>query len=107
MTHPRLASNPQCWRPELPAKAREIPARPVDSRDSHVALIVCHASLRRGGALKLLKPTRVHMELFVLMRLEGVFETFLDEQEAVNSFFPDRSVHRFDILASIEQQNND
>src|SRR5437588_765225 len=38
------------------------------------ALIVCHASLRRaGGALKLLNPTRVHMELFVLMKLEGVF----------------------------------
>lgn len=56
-------------------------------------LIVCHASLRRtGGALKLLKPTRVHMELFVLMKLEGVFETFLDEQDAVNSFFPERAV---------------
>ena len=71
------------------------------------ALIVCHASLRRaGGALKLLKPSHVHMELFVLMKLEGVFETFLDEQDAVDSFFPDRSVHRFDILAFIEQQKN-
>ena len=69
------------------------------------ALIVCHASLRRaGGALKLLKPTRVHMKLFVLMRLESVFETFLDEQDAVNSSFPDRSVRRFDILAFVEQQ---
>ena len=69
------------------------------------ALIVCHATLRRaGGALKLLNPTRVHMELFVLMKLEGVFETFLDEGDAVDSFFPDRSVHRFDILAFIEQQ---
>jgi hypothetical protein len=45
------------------------------------------------------------MELFVLMKLEGVFETFLDEQDAVNSFFPDRSVQRFDILAFIEQQS--
>ena len=71
------------------------------------ALIVCYASLRRaGGALKLLKPTRIHMELFVLMKMEGIFETFLDEQDAVNSFFPDRSVHRFDILAFIEQQKN-
>ena len=28
----------------------------------------------------------------MLMKLESVFETFLDEQDAVNSFFPDRSV---------------
>lgn len=69
------------------------------------ALVVCHASVRRaGGALKLLNPARVHMELFVLMKLESVFDTFLDEQEAVNSYFPDRSVRRFDILAFIEQQ---
>ena len=46
------------------------------------------------------------MELFVLMKLESVFETFLDEQDAVNSFFPDRSVQRFDILAFIEHQKN-
>ena len=30
------------------------------------------------------------------MKLERVFETFLDKQDAVDSFFPDRSVHRFD-----------
>ena len=71
------------------------------------ALLLCHASLRRaGGALKLLKPSLVHMELFVMMKLEGVFETFLYEQDAVNSFFPDRTVPRFDILEFIEQQKN-
>lgn len=69
------------------------------------ALVVCHARVRRArGALKLLNPTQVQMELFVLMKLDGVFETFLDEQDAVNSFFPDRQVHRFDILEFIEQQ---
>jgi anti-sigma B factor antagonist len=71
------------------------------------ALIVCHASVRRaGGALKILQPSRVHMALFVAMKLEGVFETFLDEQDAVDSFFPDRAVRPFDILAFVRQQKN-
>jgi anti-sigma B factor antagonist len=68
------------------------------------ALVVCYACLRRsGGALKLLNLSRVHMDLFVLMKLDTVFEVFQDEQDAVNSFFPDRAVRRFDILTFVEQ----
>jgi anti-sigma B factor antagonist len=69
------------------------------------ALVVCHANLRRaGGALKLLNLSRVHMELFISMKLSGVFEVFQDEQGAVNSFFPDRAVRSFDILEFVESQ---
>jgi anti-sigma B factor antagonist len=69
------------------------------------ALVLCHVRIRRAcGALKLLSLAHVHMELFVLMKLEGVFEVFQDEQDAVNSFFPDRAVHRFDILEFVEEQ---
>jgi hypothetical protein len=46
------------------------------------------------------------MELFVLMKMERRLRNFSGERDAVNSFSPDRSVHRFDILAFIEQQKN-
>ena len=70
------------------------------------ALLVCHARLRRaGGGLKLLKLNRVHMEPFIFMKLEGVFEVFQDEQDAVDSFFPDRAVHTFDILQFVQEHS--
>jgi anti-sigma B factor antagonist len=36
-----------------------------------------------------------------------VFEIFDDEQQAVNSFFPNRHITHFDILRFIEQQRSD
>ena len=70
------------------------------------ALLVCHARLRRvGGALKLLKLSRVHMELFIFLRLEGVFEVFQEEQDAIDSFFPDRAAHTFDILEFVREHS--
>jgi anti-sigma B factor antagonist len=40
----------------------------------------------------------------LLTKLETVFEIFDDEQNAVNSFFPNRDIKRFDILKFIQQQ---
>ena len=40
----------------------------------------------------------------MLTKLSTVFEIFDDEQEAVNSFFPNREIKRFDILRFVEQQ---
>lgn len=69
------------------------------------ALVLSQAQSRgAGGTLKLLNITRVHMELFVLMKLAGVFEVFQEEQDAINSFFPERTVHRFDILEFVEEE---
>jgi anti-sigma B factor antagonist len=79
--------------------------REVDD-DGLAALLVCHARLRRaGGSLKLLSLSRVHMELFVFLKLEGVFEVYKDEQDAIDSFFPDRTQHTFDILKFVEEQS--
>jgi anti-sigma B factor antagonist len=33
-----------------------------------------------------------------------VFEIFGDEQDAVNSFFPEREIKRFDILSFVQQE---
>ena len=43
-----------------------------------------------------------HIELLTEARLETVFEAFQDEQDAVDSFFPDREVKRYDILEFVE-----
>jgi len=57
------------------------------------------ARLRKsGGRLALANLNRKHLELFLLTKLAIAFEFFDDEQDAVNSFFPDRALKRFDIL---------
>ncbi len=71
-------------------------------------LVICFTTVRKaGGSLKLLNLTRRNVELIVLTKLETVFEVFNDEQEAVNSFFPDRKVTKFDILAFVQQNQRE
>jgi len=79
--------------------------REIDD-DGLGTLLVCHARFRRaGGGLKLLTLSRVHMELFIFMKLEGVFEVYQNEEDAIDSFFPDRAVHSFDILKFVEEHS--
>lgn len=69
------------------------------------AMVVCFTTLRKsGGRLVLLNLIRRHLELLVLTKLSTVFEIFDDEQSAVNSFFPNRQIRRFDILSFVNQQ---
>ena len=69
------------------------------------SMVICFTSLQKaGGALKLLSLTKRNIELLVLTKLATVFEIFGDEQEAINSFFPDREVKHFDILNFVQQQ---
>ena len=63
------------------------------------ALVMCHTkSEDQQGVVKLLNLTKRNIELLVLTKLTTIFEIFTDEQDAVNSFFPDRKIERFDIL---------
>jgi anti-sigma B factor antagonist len=72
------------------------------------ALVFCNAHLlNRGGALKLLNLSASHMNLLVLAKLETVFEIYADEQDAVDSFFPDRQARRYDILEFVREQEKD
>lgn len=69
------------------------------------ALVMCFSTARRaGGTMKLLNLSRRSIELIVLTRLEMVFEVFNEEQSAVNSFFPDREIKKFDILSFLQQR---
>jgi anti-sigma B factor antagonist len=72
------------------------------------ALVMCFSTARRaGGTMKLLNLSRRTVELIVLTRLETVFEVFDDEQSAVNSFFPDREIKKFDILTFLQQRKSE
>ena len=72
------------------------------------AMVMCFSTMRKaGGKLKLLHLTRRNVELLVLTKLETVFEVFDDEQQAINSFFPNREIRRFDILSFIQQQKSE
>lgn len=68
-------------------------------------MVICHTSVQRaGGALKLVNLNRRNVELLILTKLSTVFQIFNDEQDAINSFFPDREIKHFDILAFVQQQ---
>jgi anti-sigma B factor antagonist len=73
------------------------------------SLVICYTSTKKtGGALKLLNLNKRNIELLVLTKLHTIFEVFSDEQDAVNSFFPDREIKHFDILTFVrEHQEKD
>ena len=72
------------------------------------ALVMCATSLRKnGGDMKLLNLNRRNIELLVMTKLATVFEIFGDETDAINSYFPDRKIQRFDILSFVEQMKRE
>ena len=72
------------------------------------ALVICFTSLKKaGGALKLVNPNKRNVELLLLTKLHTIFEVFSDEQDAVNSFFPDREIKHFDILSFVQAEKDE
>jgi anti-sigma B factor antagonist len=72
------------------------------------ALVICSTAMRKqGGVIKLLNLNRRNIELLVMTKLATVFDLFNDEQDAVNSFFPDRKIKTFDILDFVRQMKNE
>jgi len=67
-------------------------------------MVICFTSLQKaGGALKLYNLNRRNIELLLLTKLSTIIELFGAEQEAINSFFPEREIKHFDILSFVQQ----
>ncbi len=70
--------------------------------------MVCVTGLRRNdGNIKLENLNRRNIDLLVMTKLHTVFEVFNDEQDAVNSYYPDRKVKAFDILSFVQQMKKE
>ena len=71
-------------------------------------LVIGHSITEKaGGAMKLVYLSKRNMELLIMTKLWTVFEVFDDEQSAINSFFPEREIKRFDILQFVRSHQND
>jgi len=72
------------------------------------ALVMCFTSVQKAGVkVKLLNLTRRSIELLVMTTLSNIFEIFDDEQDAINSFFPEREIKRFDILNFVKHMKEE
>ena len=67
-------------------------------------MVMCYTRLQKvGGLAKLAQLNRRNLELLLLTKIDTIFEVFDDETEAVNSFFPEREIRRFDILSFVKE----
>jgi anti-sigma B factor antagonist len=78
--------------------------RRLDTTGLGTLLFVLAKIQKAGGKLAIFELKATHIELLTEARLETVFEVFRDQQDAIDSFFPDRNVNRFDILAFVESE---
>lgn len=72
------------------------------------SMVICYTTIKKaGGILKLVNLNKRNVELLLLTKLHTIFEVFSDELDAVNSFFPDREIKRFDILSFVKEHQED
>lgn len=70
-------------------------------------LVIYYTTMKKaGGALKLVNLNKRNIELLLLTKLHTIFEVFNDVGDAVNSFFPDRAIKRFDILSFVQEHRS-
>jgi anti-sigma B factor antagonist len=79
----------------------------IDSTGLGAVVMGSSAVRGAGGTIKLVNLNRRNIELLVATKLATIFEIFNDEQDAVNSFFPDREIKGFDILEFVKTQKQD
>lgn len=66
-------------------------------------LLFASAELRKaGGKLAIFGLKANHVDLLTEARLDIDFEAFHNERDAIDSFFPDRDINRFDILEFVQ-----
>jgi anti-sigma B factor antagonist len=78
----------------------------IDSTGLGALVYLAGMAKRSKSVIRLLSMNLRNLELLVTTKLETIFQTFHDEQDAVNSFFPDRAVKKFDILEFVKEQQD-
>jgi len=79
----------------------------VDSTGLGAMVMCSRRASNANGVAKLVNVNRRNIELLVMTRIDTMFEVFDDEIDAVNSFFPDRAIKRFDILSFVQDIQNE
>ncbi len=75
----------------------------IDSSGLGELVALSKALQRESGQVKLVDLNNKQVQLLVMTKLTTVFELYDDEQQAVNSFFPDRQVRTFDLLSFVRE----
>ena len=113
--HGRLTLGPEdlVFRTELDALVRAGKNRVVlnltqvndlDSTGLGTLLFALAELQKAGGNLALVNMSHPHLELLVEARLDATFRIFADDQDAINSFFPDRELKHYDILEFVRSR---
>jgi anti-sigma B factor antagonist len=79
----------------------------VDSTGLGALVMVATSFRKAGGNVKLVNVNRRNIELLVMTKLATVFEFFTDEQDAINSYYPDRKIKKFDILDFVQRMKDE
>ena len=79
----------------------------IDSVEGDSLVLFAEQFAQAGGRLALLTPVHSHATPQELLQLETALPDYTDEQDAVNSFFPDRKVPRYDLLEFLEEEKQD
>jgi anti-sigma B factor antagonist len=76
----------------------------IDTSGMGAVLFLSEQYRDAGGKLALFNIAHAHGKVYEMARLESVVEIYRDELDAINSFFPDRTPPRYDILEYVEGQ---
>ena len=79
----------------------------IDSTGLGALVIGAISARKAGGSVKLVNLNRRNIELLVMTKLATVFEIFSDEQDAINSYYPDRKLKTFDILDFVQKMKHE
>lgn len=75
----------------------------IDSSGLGELLALSKDLSRQSGQVKLVELNKKQVQLLVITKLTTVFEIYDNEQDAINSFFPDRQVRTFDLLTFVKE----
>ena len=76
----------------------------IDNAVSESLIRYAEQFQKAGGRLALLNAAHGHVSAAEILDLETAAPSYTDEQDAVNSFYPDRKVPHYDVLEFVEEE---